>query len=192
MSRIDDRKPNWVVWQNVPACSIWEAVALSLGIDPRRVQEASWFQEGQEFRYQEGRTFDDRLVMATRQLDRPEGLVAEYVDLAHRDLSRVSLYTFVRWAQELGWEVPRELVALAEQARERKRATEDKPLSERSRKSMLRIILALANYSERHGKLPRERYAAGKVLEHFAQEFDIELKADTFARVLDEARKEIG
>lgn len=110
-----NRAPDWTVWDHGDLeVALWEAVALSLAIDPRHVRERDWYVEGQEFRYAEGPEFDARLVIATRMAGR--GLKVSVFHAAQ--YSKTDLAVFARWAAGRGWEMPDELRAMVEQEEE--------------------------------------------------------------------------
>jgi hypothetical protein len=206
MSKSDrkaDRVPHWGVWRHTPTCQLWEAVALSLNIEPRQVRASDWFQQGQEFRYREGREFDDRLVIATRQAGEPGGLggVAMSADAVAtpylRSESRVDLATFAQWAAGLGWEMPAELRAMAERtdAEMRDSTTEDVgsgaddaadgELSAKGANHLLKIIYVL---SEMAGLGDSRDFQAGVAIQSRAADLGLSISDKSAAAKIKESR----
>lgn len=98
---------NWPIWLNLPTLRVWEAVALSLAIEPNEVSQQRhgerWLLESQNFK--------ERLQLAAANLNHSlhvhKGLVVDRAD------TTISLREFCTWAASIGWTMPRELEALA-------------------------------------------------------------------------------
>lgn len=104
------RPPKWEeVWRHIHAVRIWEAVALSLDIEPSRVRDRG-NRHGAD-RFNESKVFKKRLLRASRsshdELPRIEGS-------GYSEDSKVTLSQFAAWAKSIGWDIPDELAALAE------------------------------------------------------------------------------
>lgn len=66
----EDRSVNWEKWRLIPAVKLWQAVALSLNIDPDRVRsDYSW--KAETTRFPESQTFRDRLDVLRSNLGEP-------------------------------------------------------------------------------------------------------------------------
>ena len=107
----ESREPNWQKWKAVPEVKLYEAVGLSLNIDPQKLRRnpQTWI-GGNRFR--EGRDFDDRLFIVERNLQsfKPTGSVAALIEGGE---VFISLQTFGAWAVSMHWSLPNELVELA-------------------------------------------------------------------------------
>jgi hypothetical protein len=196
------KTPDWGQWRQMVEWRLSEALLLSVDMepDPRRVAELDRFASYADVDAPSGELGKRaRAILSVLESRQPKeyGLVlcGDLVSQSGilRFDSRVRPADFLLWCEGAPrqWAVPDGLRAIAEEAA--KRDTTQKPLPERSRKAMLRIIRALALYAahEKH-RLPTDPYSAGEVLVHFAQQHDIELKADTVGKLLTEARREIG
>ena len=106
-----DRKPNWNKWRHVPQAKVWEAVALSLNIDPDRVRhnKDSWMIDAHLFN--EDKQFDDRIFVVGRNLGK--ALNPKLITMGKPEDCSVEITQFVDWAMSLPWEMPEELIALA-------------------------------------------------------------------------------
>lgn len=112
--RSDSRRPNWDVWLHVPVAILWEAVALSLGIDPKRVRmsDHGWAAGPDHFLTDEGPDFDNRLLVASRNL-RQEGPLHLQVPLVGGPATcGVELGEFAAWALKIGWHMPQQMCEL--------------------------------------------------------------------------------
>jgi hypothetical protein len=67
------RTPKWHKWLNIPDVMLWEAVALSLNIDPEKVKHAPSRWEFSGMYFEEDEVFDDRVVVAKRNLSASNG-----------------------------------------------------------------------------------------------------------------------
>ena len=94
----------WGVWSAIPTAKLWQALLLSMDGEPR-----DWDKRGQEL----GESFLERSEIAVLHVE------AGTLPLLNRDRERpqestVSLTAFVKWAQGLGWELPKGFRAIAE------------------------------------------------------------------------------
>lgn len=113
-----NRKPNWKVWAHVPAVRVWEAVALSFDIDPKKVKVRShaWMGNGSRYPHDEGQQFEDRIEVLRRNLGQDKGLRPASIVMGRRDYCEIALSDFAQWAMLLGWDIPSEIKALAARA----------------------------------------------------------------------------
>jgi hypothetical protein len=96
----------------VPSVELWEGVALSMNIEPREVRrEYSWKAEARF--YHESQEFNDRLLVATRNVTRHWMLRPTAKLATALDESRVDLPYFAAFADSLNWNIPPELKQLA-------------------------------------------------------------------------------
>lgn len=99
--------PNWEKWLNVDELKLFEAVALTLNLEPSRLV---WdrFDE----RFEVSAEFDDRLTIAISHSGRGLKLLAYGGDTSR---SPVRLNEFVSWASPLWRDIPVELRGVVEQ-----------------------------------------------------------------------------
>ncbi|HLF97641.1 MAG TPA: hypothetical protein VI457_10895 [Methylococcaceae bacterium] len=96
--------PNWDTWRHIPKVELWEAVALSLNIEPRQnglIRSHSWMAGPGRRAFTAGKEFDDRLFTVERAL-------SDYY------VGGILLPAFVKWATGAQWELPMELPEIAE------------------------------------------------------------------------------
>jgi hypothetical protein len=110
MTSKQDRPPNWRVWR-LRKPTIWQAVALSMNIDPDKVRlsripfDISWTHE--EPNFQENKEFSDRLDMIRDNSCEIEGLPPNPIR-ASCD-AQINLLRLAQWALSHGWDIPTEL-----------------------------------------------------------------------------------
>jgi hypothetical protein len=114
----DARRPKWSNWRSVPHVKLWEGVALSLDIDPHRVEhnKHGWMVNSHLFN--ESEDFKERLFVASRNLGGDGALRPTGITIGEPADCKISLSQFTVWAAAL-WEVPQEfqeIAALAEWA----------------------------------------------------------------------------
>lgn len=116
----DVRKPNWDVWQLVPEASLWEAVALSLDIEPRKVRfmRHGWMAgPGAGPLFEEGQDFEDRLLVAVRKvMGHPHAQAAmRFGEVNEHELRKavIHLPEVASWTVSIGWTVPPQFAAIA-------------------------------------------------------------------------------
>lgn len=82
---------DWELWAFIPQCELWQAVALSLDLEPPKYSHEvrGWPSE-----------YERRLKIATAHI--------ECKNLAHNKFGceNVNLTVFCAWAQSLGWSLP--------------------------------------------------------------------------------------
>jgi hypothetical protein len=99
----------WSEWRHAKTAALWEATALSLGIEPTQVKRDrhGWMSGIGKVVYDEGAEFDMRLRMAVRALT--QGLDVVSADSSEPSRCVLSLAKFAEWTQTVGWEIPEEL-----------------------------------------------------------------------------------
>jgi len=107
-----NRKPNWNKWRHVPNAKIWEAVALSLDIEPSKVEHSSTSWMAEQHMFEESEEFDDRIFVAGRNLG-GGGLTPKVLSMDDRSDSIVSLSEFAAWSLSINWNVPPKFAELA-------------------------------------------------------------------------------
>ena len=109
----EPRTPNWRKWRHVPTAKLWEAVALSLDIEPNQVRhnKHSWMAETHLF--DEGEEFADRVFVTRKNLGKDPLLQPTLIQIGHPEACEVLLVDFVRWTQAIGWEIPAALSDIA-------------------------------------------------------------------------------
>ena len=108
-----NRKPNWSKWRLIPEVKVFQAVALSLDIDPDKVRRSptAWMSESVGFH--EGQDFEDRLDVVGANVKSDGPLVPVSYGIGHRALVPIKLREFAAWCLSIGWPIPDELRALA-------------------------------------------------------------------------------
>lgn len=111
-SSADDRKPRWNKWRLIPDVKIFEAVALSLDIDPEKLKwnRDGWMAGGYRSRFDESEEFSDRLEIAIRN---GRELNISCVNLGDSTKNEIPLAEFASWTLSINWKIPEELGALA-------------------------------------------------------------------------------
>jgi len=102
-----DRSPPWTIWKNISQLKVFEAVALSLNIDPRKLRRNSHGWMAGKRLFNEGQEFNDRLFTVERNLAE---ISVNSVAVGYEGQEPlVPLDGFVRWALRIGWSLPAEL-----------------------------------------------------------------------------------
>jgi hypothetical protein len=103
------RAVDWTEWSYARDVKLWEAVALSLNIEPTKVRfsQHGWMAGPGHVFTEEGDEFDKRLRMAGRALN--HGLDLAWIAMGDPGRSGVFLAQFASWALTVGWDVPDEL-----------------------------------------------------------------------------------
>ncbi|WP_232341786.1 hypothetical protein [Burkholderia pseudomallei] len=115
LERKPPRPPRWDDWRLMPELEVWQAVALSLDIEPDEVRfnRDAWM--GAEFPFDEGDDFTRRLRITLANLsDRTRFPTPGAINIGVPHRNGVRLGEFERFAVEIArWEVPDEFRALA-------------------------------------------------------------------------------
>jgi len=109
----NSREPNWRKWHQMPEWRLWEAVALSLNIDPDKVKTNRNAWMGAAHPFAEKGDFSDRLEIVRRNIGRPGGIKPRISNMGRWYLATVEAVEFAAWARGAGWSTPDELAALA-------------------------------------------------------------------------------
>lgn len=147
-----ERAPNWAKWQLMLEVSVWEGVALSLGIDPEKVERPKHGQTVHRGRllFDESKEFTDRIEITVRSLGENKPLKRTGGPYQPIESQMVSIAVFAAWVQSNNWDCPKELGELANKfnrapidAELAGQPRENKPLGKLERDSLLIIIAAL-------------------------------------------------
>lgn len=143
----DDRPVNWNVWRHMPNAMVYQAVALSLDIDPKKVRfhRDAWMCDGEDL-FDEEQVFDDRMMLAKANIGK---MTITQLTIGDASKTEITLASFAEWAIGVHWNIPEELRAMAakepeEQRQVREKGSAQSELSARERMSLLRIIRALS------------------------------------------------
>jgi hypothetical protein len=109
--RTSGRAVNWVIWHHMPNVQVYEAVALSLGIDPRKVkfERNAWTVDGSTL-FDEGQNFNDRMMLANANL---QHLKVAKISLGDSSKTEITLASFAALAKKLEWTIPDEMREIA-------------------------------------------------------------------------------
>lgn len=123
------RAPDWSEWRLTPWVRVWQAAALSLDIDPHAMKQSphSWMVGpghgpiflDESFPSNEIKEkFDKRLRVLSANFTNPEFFSLGLISGNAAGFCDVKLSEFAAWAtsRSVGWEMPKELAALAQKA----------------------------------------------------------------------------
>ena len=97
----------------MPEVLFWEAVALSLNIEPTKTKTESDGWMGSDHPFVEGEEFDDRLQILRANHNRKNFPTPCTLNLSCWHLFGVRVDEFATWAHSIGWAIPSELADLA-------------------------------------------------------------------------------
>ena len=103
----------------MPDVVLWEAVALSLDIDPDYLQARNnkIDRHRQAIQYDDEKEFNDKFKIAERNEGKNKALrPTEFIPGTHR--IGISLAEFAAWALSINWEIPMELANIASESSE--------------------------------------------------------------------------
>jgi hypothetical protein len=104
----DDRTPNWDKWRLIRSPQLWQCVALSLNIDPDKVN-MHYDEMSGDVTFNESQEFQDRLDVLRANFGR-DGLPV------HPRSCPMSLRSFAAEVRRIGfWKAPAELLAMADE-----------------------------------------------------------------------------
>jgi hypothetical protein len=107
-----DRSPNWTKWKHIPDVMLWQAVALSLNVDPDLANRSySWKAEGTVTG--ESKEFKDRLDVLLANFGRARLLKPTSLSLSDPEEATLRVDAFAAWAMSIGWSIPSDLAALS-------------------------------------------------------------------------------
>ena len=98
------RSPDWAVWNKVRSAPLWEAVAVSCGIEPSDIR--GW--KAWASRCIPPQIFEDRLRIAASLLDVNKGGLPSMHEDGTSDTARVDLGDFRAWMESQGILMPPE------------------------------------------------------------------------------------
>jgi hypothetical protein len=144
LSSKPSRNPKWHVWAHVPKVEAWEAIALSLNIEPGAVKHhpQGWMADSANLMHLEGDDFKDRLEVLRRNLS-SFNLVS--IIMGSPDHCEIRPSEFAAWARGLGWSLPPELEALAKPSTPKPAPAPTMPdLSTAEKNSLLKLVIGMA------------------------------------------------
>lgn len=115
MAMNNDRKPRWKKWRLMPEVRMFEAVALSLDIEPDKVRTTDYAWMGAKYPFDEGSEFNDRLdVLLANSTNRTFFPTPCISNLSNGYQCGIRLSEFAQWAVLVAeWnDLPPELVAM--------------------------------------------------------------------------------
>ena len=113
----NDRLPRWNKWRLMPEVKEWEAVALSLNIEPEKIKTDSNAWMGAAHPFDEGDDFNDRLeILKKHASNRTYFPTPCILNMANWYQCEVRLDEFAAWCIHVGFAIPPELSALAKAA----------------------------------------------------------------------------
>lgn len=128
----DNRPPKWNKWRLMPEIKEWEAVALSLNIEPGKIDLNSNAWMGAEHPFDESEEFIDRLmILKNHSSNRAHFPTPCKLNMANWYECEVRLDEFAAWCIHVGFEIPPELSALS------KTATQAAPQSDSTPTTMI-------------------------------------------------------
>ncbi|MBK9162231.1 MAG: hypothetical protein IPM27_12020 [Nitrosomonadales bacterium] len=113
----NERIPRWSKWRLMPEVKKWEAVALSLNIEPGEVKTDHNAWMGAAHPFDEGEEFNDRLeILKKHSSNRTHFPTPCILNMANWYNCEVRLDEFAAWCAHVGFAIPPELSALAKAA----------------------------------------------------------------------------
>jgi hypothetical protein len=120
MTEAADRAPDWRIWKHVPKAKLYDCVALSLNIDPRKLRHDSqaWMTGGPGRPavpvFLEAQPFQDLWFLARESLGSTLAGPINWREYQRGATPEVKLAIFAKWARSVvEWEMPAELLQLA-------------------------------------------------------------------------------
>lgn len=111
----DDRNPRWTKWRLMPEVRAWEAISLSLNIEPEKIQTDDWM--GGNHHFDEGDEFNDRLTVLQANLSNRDYFPTPcMISLETSYKHGVRLDEFAAWCVRVGFDIPPKLAELANNA----------------------------------------------------------------------------
>ena len=120
------KTPDWSEWGLMPKVELWQAVALSMNLEPHDLRRdinsellgfGGFFKQGTFLNHRAESAFEKRIRMVVANLK--EQAIFPQTVINHREVrsSKVSLAEFTAWASSsrVGWKIPQELAALAKE-----------------------------------------------------------------------------
>jgi len=169
----NDRQPRWSKWKLMPEVKLWEAVALSLNIEPGKIEtnELAWM--GAKHPFDEDDEFNDRLtVLSKHSSNRAFFPTPCILNMANWYQCEVRLNEFAAWCAHIGYDIPEQLKELS------KAKPKDEPAAVEQIKPGAKVATQ-----------KRQRQDALAVV---LDEILVSMKTRTPAKVMAELRKQIG
>ncbi len=139
-----DRRPKWAKWKLLPEVKVWEAVALSLNIEPKQIKRERLFLMGATHPFKEGSEFGDRLdVTCENLLNTQHFPTSGTLNMEGKYRCGVSLREFASFAGVVAWEVPAELADLG-RSTATSTGTENSPSFLKKRERQIRVVEEVA------------------------------------------------
>ncbi|OIQ92416.1 hypothetical protein GALL_256370 [mine drainage metagenome] len=111
----NERLPRWGKWRLMTKVTLWEAVALSLNIEPEKVKrdENAWM--GADHPFDEGDSFNDRLaVIRQHSSNRTYFPTPCILNIENWYECGLKLDEFASWCGHVKYDIPRELATMAQ------------------------------------------------------------------------------
>ena len=111
------KKPDWSEWSLMPKVEVWQAVALSMNLEPHDLRRdvhtpflgfGSFFKPGSFSNLNTEREFEKRLRILEANLEDSAKFPNAVINREFR-LSILALPEFSAWVASVGWEMPEEL-----------------------------------------------------------------------------------
>ena len=118
------KTPDWDFWLNMPEVKLWQAVALSMNIDPDSLKHSgtAWmagpgkwsiFTNDSFSSSEQQIIFDKRLRLLVANKSVKNGFSPGTLSMDDPAYHSVRQSEFSPWAQSIGWDIPAELAAMA-------------------------------------------------------------------------------
>jgi hypothetical protein len=171
---------DWHYWIHLSEVRIWQAVFLSLEIDPDKHDP-----DYRDFDaiLAENQGLSKRLKLLKSNLHRREFFSAGTLNMGDANLAGVQLPEFAAWAIHVGLSIPPELASIARSPAIPKLETataEEKPLLTTERNTLLTIIAALCDYSD----IKHEERGAAVQIAKLTEDIGAAITDDTIRKVL--------
>ena len=135
----EDKTPRWNYWKQLKFISLEDAIFLSLDINPHMIPPLL---EENMLSYSD--EIDERTAIASNWSDSSDWYLGKNSGI--RSIDKVELIGFVSWVcRQMKWEVPTKFTELAglEQETRLDKEESEKPLSNKERNNLLKLIGAL-------------------------------------------------
>tara|TARA_B100000686_G_scaffold201488_1_gene208401 strand:+ start:5209 stop:5619 length:411 start_codon:yes stop_codon:yes gene_type:complete len=112
-NKVREDNIDWDFWLNIPSVKLWQAVALSIDIDPKKMT-GLMTSSGPHFHPKSFRTrkeqndFDKRCELLVAGVINTNDIRIVFISNVNID-SEIYLNSFVDWALSLEWDIPKEL-----------------------------------------------------------------------------------
>lgn len=170
-----NRAADWNVWSHVPNPRLWEAVVLSLNIDPRQVRHTKdqWMASpGADRMFDESPELSDRMLVARSNVSSEGPLHPISISMGQPLECKVSLSEFGAWAETLDWQLPNAFPRSRGKQPSPHRDDAERPLMTKERNTLLAIIGVLANMA---GLDIKKASKTGEIIESEAAKLGLSL-----------------